>query len=185
MFANDRNPQFGSAALAMILVCPMTRVAEMAQAHKPRRMLSLVGGDDAVQRPPSIRPQDHLTLRFNDIAEPLEGHVLPSIEHVARALGFAAGGDGPILVHCYAGVSRSTAMAYAIACAREPGRCERELALTLRRLSPTATPNRLIVRLADEALGREGRMVEAIADIGRGRDAFEGEPFTLSPLAAP
>ena len=168
----------------MIIVCPITRVAAAAEAHKPTRMLSLIGGDAAVARPRSIEAADHLTLRFNDIAEPLAGYVIPSADHVAQALAFAAGGDGPILVHCYAGVSRSTAMAYAIACAREPDRCERELAETLRRLSPTATPNRLIVRLADDALGRDGRMVEAIAAIGRGRDAFEGALFTLSPLEA-
>lgn len=169
----------------MIIVCPITRIAEVASGHRPRRMLSLIGGDAAVERPPCIEPDDHLTLRFNDIAEPLAGYVTPSADHVSQALAFASSGDGPILIHCYAGVSRSTAMAYAVACAREPDRCERELAQTLRRLSPTATPNRLIVRLADEALGREGRMVEAIAEIGRGRDAFEGEPFTFSPLPAP
>jgi hypothetical protein len=35
------------------------------------------------------------------------------------------------------------------------------------------------VRLADEALGREGRMLGAIEQIGRGRDAARGEAFEL------
>jgi predicted protein tyrosine phosphatase len=35
------------------------------------------------------------------------------------------------------------------------------------------------VALADRALGRSGRMNEAIAEIGRGRDCFEGDPFAL------
>jgi predicted protein tyrosine phosphatase len=35
--------------------------------------------------------------------------------------------------------------------------------------------------LADDVLGREGRMVKAIGKIGRGADAFEGTPFVLRP----
>jgi predicted protein tyrosine phosphatase len=35
------------------------------------------------------------------------------------------------------------------------------------------------VALADDALGRRGRMKEAIAKIGRGQECSEGEPFTL------
>lgn len=165
----------------MIAVCPITRLRECAEAFGARRLLSLVTEGTEVVRPSRIAPGDHMTLYFHDISEPLEGYVPPCERHVAQALDFAAADDRPILVHCYAGVSRSTAAAYAIACAREPGRDEFELARMLRDLSPTATPNRLIVRLADAALGRGGRMVEAVAAIGRGRDAFEGAPFAFAP----
>ena len=66
-----------------------------------------------------------------------------------------------LLIHCWAGISRSSAAAYAIACDRNPG-FERDIAIELRRRSPSATPNRLMVRLADDLLQRDGRMVEAI-----------------------
>ena len=167
---------------AMIAVCPITRLQDTAAAHRADRMISILSDSSAVRRPQRIAWRDHLVLRFHDIVEPLAGYVSPSAGHVAEALAFAAADDRPLLVHCYAGVSRSTAMAFAIACAREPLRDEFELAQTMRELSPTATPNRLIVALADEALGRGGRMAEAVAAIGRGRDAFEGEPFVFSPL---
>jgi predicted protein tyrosine phosphatase len=36
------------------------------------------------------------------------------------------------------------------------------------------------VAIADDILGRNGRMVTAIAGIGRGEDAFEGTPFSLA-----
>jgi predicted protein tyrosine phosphatase len=85
----------------------------------------------------------------------------------------------PLVVNCYAGISRSTASAYIIAAALQPSRDERELARALRRASPTATPNIRLVALADEMLGRDGRMVEAVQSIGRGADAFEGVPFVL------
>ena len=167
----------------MIAVCPITKLRETAETVRAARLLSLISIGAEVERPARIAAHDHLVLYFHDIAEPLEGYVPPSETHVAEALRFAAADDRPILVHCYAGVSRSTAMAFAIACAREAGRDEFELARTIRALSPTATPNRLIVRLADAALGRRGRMVHAVAAIGRGRDAFEGAPFLLAPTA--
>lgn len=168
----------------MIAVCPLSRLSETIAAARARRVLSLLSQDMAAPSLPGIAPDDHLTLRFHDIVEPMSGYVHPCESHVAEALAFAVG-PAPIVVHCYAGISRSTAMAFAIACAREPSRNERELAAALRRASPMATPNRLIVRLADDALGRRGRMSAAIAAIGRGEDAFEGFPFTLTPSRAP
>ena len=89
----------------------------------------------------------------------------------------------PLLVHCWAGISRSSAAAYAIACGCNPG-FEREIAMELRRRAPEATPNRLMVVLADDLLVRNGVMVDAIASIGRGAEAFEGAPYQL-PLAWP
>jgi len=85
----------------------------------------------------------------------------------------------PLLIHCYAGISRSTAGAYIIASALNPTLDESELARTVRSLSPSATPNIRLVALADEILDRQGRMVSAIRAIGRGADAFEGEVFSL------
>jgi predicted protein tyrosine phosphatase len=54
-----------------------------------------------------------------------------------------------------------------------------EIARELRRVSPTATPNRRLVAIADDRLGRDGRMSAAIAAIGRGADCYEGAPFAL------
>jgi predicted protein tyrosine phosphatase len=82
------------------------------------------------------------------------------------------------VVHCYAGVSRSTAAAYVTVCTLNPGRSEASIAQALRRASPTATPNIRIVALADDMLGRNGRMVDAIAAIGPGALA-EARPFRL------
>ena len=53
------------------------------------------------------------------------------------------------------------------------------LARRLRKASPMATPNPLMVALADAQLGLEGRLSDAIRSIGRGEDAFEGEPFVM------
>lgn len=106
----------------------------------------------------------------------------PGEVHVAALLDFARGWDRakPMVINCYAGISRSTASAYIIAAALAPQRDEMELALTLRALSPSATPNPRLIALADRVLGRGNRMVDAIASIGRGADAYEGVPFVLN-----
>jgi predicted protein tyrosine phosphatase len=88
----------------------------------------------------------------------------------------------PMLIHCYAGISRSTATAYITACVHNPSTDEEEIAFALRRASPSASPNRRFVALADSELGRGGRMVRAVERIGRGASWFdigEAEPFTL------
>jgi predicted protein tyrosine phosphatase len=60
-----------------------------------------------------------------------------------------------------------------------PGADEEEIALAIRDASPTASPNRRIVALADAALGRGGRMTDAIESIGRGMISDEATPFSI------
>jgi predicted protein tyrosine phosphatase len=118
---------------------------------------------------------------MDDISEPLDGFVAPSSDHIDRVLAFVRGWDrqAPLVVHCYAGISRSTASAFAAACALNPKRDEAEIAHSIRNASPTAFPNRLIVSLADRALGRDGRMLRALDEIGPGNMSIEGTPFRI------
>ena len=85
----------------------------------------------------------------------------------------------PLVVHCWAGISRSTAAAFVSVCALRPERDEREIAWAIRRASPTAMPNIRIVTFADAMLQRKGRMVAAVEAIGRGVECYEGHPFRL------
>jgi predicted protein tyrosine phosphatase len=118
---------------------------------------------------------------MDDIAVPMDGYIIPAEEHVTRLIEFVRGWDRarPLVVHCFAGISRSTAGAYVAACALNPRRDEFAIARELRRASATASPNIRIVSLADRTLGRDGRMVAAIESIGRGEMAYEGDPFRL------
>lgn len=165
----------------MIIVCPLSKVEATVNRAGAERLLSLLAAGTDMVRPVMIRPENHLHLVMHDIAEAQEGMTLPGEEHVRALLGFAQNWDRsrPLVVNCYAGISRSTASAYIIAAALAPKRDEMELAKTLRWLSPSATPNPRLVAVADHILGREGRMVAAIASIGRGADAYEGVPFEL------
>jgi predicted protein tyrosine phosphatase len=165
----------------MIHVCSLARLHETVAATGARHVVSLLKDTDLVQRPEKIRAENHLILGMDDITAPLEGYVEPAHEHVARLISFVRGWEraAPLVIHCYAGISRSTAGAFVTACALNPSCDEGAIAQRLRRASPTATPNIRIVSLGDRALGRAGRMVEAIEAIGRGETAFEGDPFRL------
>ncbi|MEO3999118.1 protein-tyrosine phosphatase family protein [Mesorhizobium sp. CAU 1732] len=166
----------------MIYVCSMTKVADTVQLAGAARLVTLLNAGTPFERPASILATNHLFLSMNDIVQELPDMVAPSQDHVATLLEFVRDWDreAPLVINCFAGISRSTAAAYISAAALAPDRDEVELALTLRRLAPSATPNARLVRHADFLLGREGRMVAAIEAIGRGADAYEGTPFCLA-----
>jgi len=165
----------------MIHVCSLARLHDTVEETGAGHVVTLLKDTDRVERPKSIVEANHLILGMDDISVPMDGYVMPCDEHVTRLIAFVRGWDRakPMVVHCYAGISRSTAGAYVAACVLNPRRDEMALARELRRLSATATPNIRIVSLADRMLGRDGRMVEAIDSIGRGEMAYEGVPFRL------
>jgi predicted protein tyrosine phosphatase len=162
-------------------VCSLDRIAEMVEASGARSLVSLLNLGTPVTRPAPITPERHLFIGLSDIVEPTPGHALPGAAHVEALLKFVRGWDRaePLLIHCYAGVSRSTAAAFITACALAPQRSERAIAQALRAASPTATPNARLVVAADALLGRAGRMSAAIAAIGRGAECATGAPFEL------
>lgn len=165
----------------MIYVCPITRVNETVTAAGAVRLVTLLNGGTPFERPATIAAANHLFLSMNDIVDEHLDMVAPARDHVETLLGFIRDWDraAPLVINCFAGISRSTAAAYIAAAALNPDRDEAELARTLRRLSPSATPNVRLVRHADAILGRNGRMVSSVEAIGRGADAFEGTPFGL------
>jgi predicted protein tyrosine phosphatase len=118
---------------------------------------------------------------MDDITEHMDGYVAPNETHIVQVLDFVRGWDrgAPLVIHCYAGISRSTASAFAAACLLNPHRDEMSIARQIRAASPIASPNRLIVSLADKALGREGRMLRALDQMGPGSMSVEGRPFRV------
>ena len=165
----------------MIRVCSLARLHETVEESRARHVVTLVRDEDLVRRPNGIAPDDHLLLKMDDIAEDIDGYIAPSEEHVEALVSFLDRWDlaQPMVVHCFAGISRSTAAAYVAACALAPHRDEEEIALRLRAASPTASPNIRLVAMGDAFLGRQGRMLKAIGRIGYGLAAYEAEPFTL------
>ena len=164
-----------------IIVTPLSAVATAAAMYTPSHVISLLSPTAEPITVAGLEPTNHLRLAFNDIAVAIDGLTMPTSDHAATLMAFigAWNREKPILIHCWAGISRSTAAAYAALCAHLPDEDEVALAQILRRASPTATPNRLIVAFADDILCRNGRMVDAVDTIGRGREAAEGQVFVL------
>ena len=175
----------GSCNSSMIHVSPLSALNSVTARLQSYDLLTLLSPDYPQIDWTDFACERHLRLAFHDIVEPMPGLTAPDRDLMQAVLDFGRNSEHPraLLIHCWAGISRSSAAAYAMACDRNPG-FERDIAIELRRRSPSATPNRLMVRLADDLLERCGRMVEAIDGIGRGAEAREGEPYAL-PLTWP
>ena len=168
-----------------ILVSSLSAAPRLMQERRPSRVLSLL---DPLTKFPDASAHGidaHLRISIHDIADPEHGCILADAAHMGEIVRFVSDWDrtAPILIHCWAGVSRSTASAFITACVHHPAVDEEDIAWALRRASPTATPNPRLVALADAELGRGGRMSRAAAAIGRGtpswEDIIEAEPFEL------
>jgi predicted protein tyrosine phosphatase len=100
---------------------------------------------------------------FDDIPAPMDARFAPSFEQIRKVLEFARTieASSTVLIHCWAGISRSTAVAYAVLCQfAGPGQ-EAFCLGCIREIRPRAVPNSLIVTLAEIALGRDGSMFAA------------------------
>jgi predicted protein tyrosine phosphatase len=165
-----------------IHVCPLSAVPDVVARSGASHLLTCLQYEIVVDTPARIKPNLHVRLHVDDISQPIAGYVEPNEQHVTKLLDFAHawGGQGPMVIHCWAGISRSTAAAFISLCAINPEVPESLIAQRLRQASPTAFPNRLMVQLADEALARRGRMIEAVERIGRALPAHEAAPFWLA-----
>lgn len=113
-----------------------------------------------------------LDLRFDDVIEVGQGKQAPQREHVEAILGFgrdllAEGRDGSgahLLVHCHAGVSRSTAAMALILAQARPDRSPAAAMAEVARIRPQAWPNLRIIEMGDAMLGLQGGMVTAAYD---------------------
>ncbi|NND49693.1 MAG: protein tyrosine phosphatase [Rhizobiales bacterium] len=136
---------------------------------------------DMMPELPAINASRHLQLVVNDIVAPADGLIAPDVSHAKALVEFALEWDrsSPIVIHCFAGISRSTAAALIFLCALAPGAGEQLIAKSLRAASPHAAPNRLLVEHGDRALGRDGRMLAALDAMGTPELAPQGQVFAV------
>jgi predicted protein tyrosine phosphatase len=165
----------------IVHVCPLAAIHEAISQTGAGHLITVINAQTMVDTPPAIEARRHLKIAINDIKLPQPGLVHAKPEHIDEILRFARDWDhtGPLVVHCWAGISRSTAAAFITLCVTNPDGVENEIAWSIRDASPTAAPNPLMVEIADDALGRRGRMVDAIRSIGEGKAALAGTPFSI------
>ncbi len=167
--------------MPLLAVCSLALVPTSVARLKPWGLITLLDPATMIATPEGVTPNRHLKVGVNDINGLQDGLVTPKEAHVASILEHGRLWDTtlPLLIHCWAGVSRSTASAFMINCMTNPDTPPARIANMIRTLSPTATPNRLLISIADDMLGRNGAMVDAIDAIDRGEDCWEGTPFEL------
>jgi predicted protein tyrosine phosphatase len=115
-----------------------------------------------------------LELRFHDIIDEHQADMIaPQREHIAELLSFGRGllaerqAHRLLLVHCHAGISRSTASAALILAQALPDTPADHIFEEVLRIRPQAWPNLRMVELGDAALNRRGELVTAAAGIYR------------------
>jgi predicted protein tyrosine phosphatase len=112
-------------------------------------------------------PHFRATLRFHDAIEPGPDILLPQKADVEAILTFGrdAAEAGGLLIHCHAGISRSTAATFMILAQAHPDEGEDELADRLLQTRPQAWPNSRMITFADDLLDRNGRLMTATTGI--------------------
>jgi predicted protein tyrosine phosphatase len=129
-------------------------------------------------------PHRRLELRFHDVIDASPGALPPESLDVEQLLTFGlhlteARGKH-LLVHCHAGVSRSTAAATLILTQARPDRPAEEALKAVVRHRPRAWPNLRMLELGDALLDRRGEIVDAAR--GHYRRVLDREPWLIEQM---
>lgn len=179
---HDLSSLGGNRRQDVVAVAPMRLLERVITLTGATHLVSVLNAHLMPATPASIEPSRHLKLAVSDHAEADGGSRHPWADSIERLLEFAEAWDRqrPLFIHCFSGLNRSTAAAYVVLCGLNPRTPETLIAHHLRQASDTAAPNRIMVAVGDQLLGRGGRMASALDVIGSGSPAAEGKPFILS-----
>jgi len=124
--------------------------------------------DPETQEPGALArftPPARVTYRFDDVIRTIPGYAAPEGHDVERLLEHGTllrrEPVNHLLIHCHAGVSRSTAAAAIIMVQDKPGREDDAFSL-IRRIRPRSWPNSRMIAMADSLLGRGGAFQAAL-----------------------
>jgi predicted protein tyrosine phosphatase len=120
---------------------------------------------------------------FDDVIDQGGPYTAPSEPDIRRLLAIGerlqVGGVRHLLIHCHAGISRSTAAAATLLCQFHPGR-EDEAFVEVARVRPWNWPNSRMIEFADDLLDRKGALVAALRR-HHGR-MIEASPERAAPM---
>jgi predicted protein tyrosine phosphatase len=169
--------------LPMIYISNIDDMPHHVRTLAPSHLISVVAPEEQPAPVAEVPAERHLRLAVHDIAEEMAGYIAPGAEHIDELIRFVRDwpAERPLLVHCIAGVSRSTAAALIALVSRSEG-SEGEAALRLRARSPHAQPNRRMIALADDLLGCDGRLIASREAMGTGIHGVMRAPLVALPL---
>jgi predicted protein tyrosine phosphatase len=164
-----------------ITVCGIEELADFCDAH-PSHVLSILDPDWPVPEAfGAFGEHEKLELRFHDVIEETPGQVMPREEHVSALLAFGRdlmtepAEDAHLLVHCHAGISRSSASMALILAQHLPQVPAAGILEEVLRIREKAWPNLRMIEIGDAMLGRGGALVAAAHDVYRRQ--VERRPF--------
>ena len=154
-----------------LAICGLSELPTVVERQRPTHVISITDpNDEPLDFPEAVAV---LRLAFWDVhvidgmvarkLSPHDSDAYPSAVHALAILDFGrqVPAEARVLVHCWAGVSRSSAAAYLLCCQAIPGD-EWSAFQLIKVLRPQAQPNPLLVRFADKLLGAEGRMAACL-----------------------
>ena len=148
-----------------VTVCGIPELPQHV-ARGVTHVLSII--DTHEPRPPALDDYlkiDHELIRFDDIVAEYPGFIACTPAHIEQVLAFGerihASPGSHALIHCHAGISRSTAAAGIIMCQHAPGR-EEEAFLKILSLRKHGWPNTRMVEFADNLLKRDGALLRGL-----------------------
>jgi predicted protein tyrosine phosphatase len=140
-------------------------IDELGQAplEAADRIVSILAPDAPVPQRLVGMSKPVLFLRFHDAIGREVGAVLPADADIQALLDFDADADvnERLIVHCTAGISRSTAALITLLAQRHSN-LDDELFEKLRKLRPKAWPNSRMIEIADRMLERRGTLIAAL-----------------------
>jgi predicted protein tyrosine phosphatase len=144
------------------------------ETFKPTHVVSMI----TAMEPPVGVPH-HLQIRVDDVPSEMPGYVHPQMSHLQTVLAFTADlvETDRVLIHCFAGISRSTAIAIAILI--QHGMRYDEAFIHVHSIRPILMPNQAFIRLTDEHFKLGGKLVELVHD--HRTAAFADETTLLIP----
>ena len=155
-------------AFEELTICAKHQVRKVVKRFAATHLLSLVDPDDRVRTPNRIARENHLSIRFDDVESP---HLpfAPTYRRLETAAAWVdrLPNDARLVIQCTAGISRSTAVAFAFLCRKMDVEAARDRLLEI---SPEASPNALITALMDRMFDMDGALHNAAFEI-RMRDA--------------
>jgi predicted protein tyrosine phosphatase len=124
-------------------------------------VISISGKNQPDLKAMTLLARNVLHVHIDDIwdkSHEAQGFVLPNLSDVSRILDWkrSKGSENRLLVHCHAGISRSSAIAFIISC------MDKSIEESLQILDPAIHyPNELLIKLGSELLDKP-EMIPAI-----------------------
>jgi predicted protein tyrosine phosphatase len=153
-----------------IVICSKKGASALLEFESERfdRVVSI--GSPFEEKPKGLdKCPNVLRLEFDDVDEDIIGEhwVHPNENDITNLINFAQEDCNEILIHCHAGISRSTAAGFIMnSIFFGKGKEEGAIIVTARQCQELdIAPNRLMIKIADKLLDREGKMIQIVDDI--------------------